>query len=48
MQEQEAVMTVKMTDAEWKEYQKMLTEQEERKKAQQRKADRDAYRQISE
>lgn len=45
---QEQVKTVQMTDAEWQEYQKMLTEKEEREKAQQRKADRDAYRQISE
>lgn len=48
MQEQEAVMTVKMTDAEWQEYQKMLTEKEERELAQKKKQERETYRQLSE
>jgi len=37
-----------MTDAEWQEYQSLKREQEERDKAQKRKADREAYRRLSE
>lgn len=37
-----------MTDAEWQEYQALKREQEEREKAQKRKADRETYRQLSE
>lgn len=42
------VRTVQMTDAEWQEYQSLKREQEEREKAQKRKADRETYRQLSE
>ena len=44
----EDVRTVQMTDAEWQEYQSLKREQEERDKAQKRKADREAYRRLSE
>jgi hypothetical protein len=37
-----------MTDAEWQEFQSLKREQEERKKAQKRKEDREAYRRLSE
>ena len=45
---QERVKTVQMTDAEWQEFQSLKREQEERKKAQKRKEDREAYRRLSE
>lgn len=44
----EDVRTVQMTSAEWQEYQSLKREQEERDKAQKRKADREAYRRLSE
>ena len=41
------VRTVQMTDAEWQEYQSLKREQEEREKAQRRKEDREAYRDLT-
>ena len=43
----EDVRTVQMTDAEWQEYLSLKREQEERDKAQKRKADREAYRELT-